>query len=142
VKIITDFLSLSFKKNFMEAKLMYVELKSGYSDDGPAYIGKAFFSKTGKSVYFNGLTFSKHSRGGGNYFDIINGEYYWISGIKKRGTNRHWAGHGKIKIDKNAVDEYLAIKNLSELAKNRFEIVELTNTPAIESSNEYFNQKL
>jgi len=126
----------------MEAKLMYVELKSGYSDDGPAYIGKAFFSKTGKSVYFNGLTFSKHSRGGGNYFDIINGEYYWISGIKKRGTNRHWAGHGKIKIDKNAVDEYLAIKNLSELAKNRFEIVELTNTPAIESSNEYFNQKL
>jgi len=121
---------------------MYVELKSGHSDDGPAYIGKAFFSKTGRSLYFNGLTLSKYSRGGGNYFDIISGEYYWISGIKKRGTNRHWAGHGKIKIDKNIIDEYLEITNLSDLPKNQFEIVELNNIPSIESSNEFLNQKL
>jgi len=126
----------------MESKLMYVELKSGHSDDEPAYIGKAFFSKTGKSVYFNGLTFSKESRSGGNYFDIISGDYYWISGIKKRGTNRHWAGHGKIKIDKNVVAEYLEIKNLSALSKSRFEIVQLNNMPPIESSNEFLNRKL
>src|SRR5258708_33590237 len=124
----------------MKSRLMYVELKSGHNDDGTAWIGKAFFSKTGKSVYFNGLSFSKGNRSGGNYYDIINGEYYWISGIKKRGTNRHWAGYGKIKIDKNAISEYLEITNLSELSNNQFEIVELNNIPPIETTTEFLNQ--
>jgi len=121
---------------------MYVELKSGHNDDGPAWIGNAFFSKTGRSIYFNGMTFSKGSRIGGNYFDIVSGEYYWISGIKKRGTNRHWAGHGKIKIDESVVSEYLEIANLSILPNNRFEMVDLINVPLIELSNEFLNQKL
>jgi hypothetical protein len=33
----------------MKPGLMYVELKTGFNDDGPAWIGKAFFSKTGKT---------------------------------------------------------------------------------------------
>jgi hypothetical protein len=125
----------------MKSRLMYVELKTGYSDDGPAWIGKAFFSKTGRSLYFNGLAFAKGSRSGGNYYEVLNVDYYWISGIKKNGTNRHWAGRGKIKIDKNVVGEYLEIRDLPVLPKNRFEIVELDNNPPVDTINEYMNLK-
>ena len=33
--------------------LMYIELKTGYSDDGPAWIGYVKTSKTKKTIYFN-----------------------------------------------------------------------------------------
>ncbi|HEY2581810.1 MAG TPA: hypothetical protein VGI43_08390 [Mucilaginibacter sp.] len=97
----------------MKSRLMYVELKTGYNDDGPAWIGTAFFSKTGRSVYFNGLYFVKGERhSSGNHLEFISGDSYWISGYKKNGEDRHWAGAGKIKIDKGAVAEYLKITNL------------------------------
>jgi hypothetical protein len=125
----------------MKSRLMYVELKTGHRDDGPAWIGKAFFSKTGRSLYFNGLAFSKGSSGGGNYYEVLSGKYYWMSGIKKDGTNRHWAGHGKINIDKDVVGEYLEIKEWSALPKNRYDIVELDNNPPIAATNDYMNLK-
>ena len=34
--------------------LRYVELKSGYSDNGPAWIGYVKQSKTGRTLYFDG----------------------------------------------------------------------------------------
>lgn len=34
----------------MQPGVMYIELKSGYSDDGPAWIGKVEFSKTGQRL--------------------------------------------------------------------------------------------
>lgn len=33
--------------------LMYIELKTGYSDDGPAWIGYVQTSKSKKTIYFN-----------------------------------------------------------------------------------------
>ena len=33
--------------------LMYIELKTGYSDDGPAWIGYVKTSKSKKTIYFN-----------------------------------------------------------------------------------------
>ncbi len=33
--------------------LRYIELKSGYSDNGPAWIGYVTPSKTGRTIYFN-----------------------------------------------------------------------------------------
>ena len=126
----------------MKSQIMYVELKSGHSDDGPAFIGPAFFSKTGRSVYFNGLTFQKGISDFGNYVELMTGENYWISGIKKRGTNRHWAGGGKIKIDRTVVDQYLELTNSSEFSKSMFEIVDLNNVPPVDEAKEYSNQKL
>ena len=38
---------------------MYVELKSDYNDDGPTWIEKVDFSKSGQIAYFNGKAF-KH----------------------------------------------------------------------------------
>jgi hypothetical protein len=31
---------------------MYIELKTGYQDNGPAWIGRVKFSKTGQTIYF------------------------------------------------------------------------------------------
>ncbi len=120
---------------------MYVELKSGFNDDGPAWIGMASFSKTGRTIYFNGQAF-QGGRIGGNHHDMESGEVYWISGVKKDGMDRHWAGSGKIKIDKAVISEYLAIIKKETLPKNKFEIVELNNTSPKELINQINNHKI
>lgn len=96
--------------NRMKNRLVYVELKSGYADDGPAWIGRAGASKSGATVYFNGQAFKslKGSGVGANYFDVETGDEYWISGIKKNNQDRHWAGGGKIEIDRSVIPAYLA----------------------------------
>jgi hypothetical protein len=125
----------------MKSKLMYVELKTGHNDNGPAWIGKAFFSKTGQTTYFNGLVFLKGERhSSGNHLEYDSGDSYWISGIKKDGGDRHWAGSGKIQIDKDVVAEYLEITNLSKLPSN-IEVTELNNVPTIEEFNRIENKK-
>lgn len=120
---------------------MYVELKTGFSDDGPAWIGMAEFSKTGRTVYFNGMVLKRSVRGE-YHFEIESGDSYWVSGIKKNGTNRHWAGYGKIMIDKSVVQEYLQLTGNTELPKSRFKLVELNNEPQVQLANQNENQKL
>lgn len=104
----------------MKDRLIYVEQKSGHSDDGPAWIGIGGTSKTGATVYSNGQAFQslKGSGIGANYFDIETGDQYWISGIKKNNEDRHWAGSGDILIDEQAINRYLKEMNLSSLPKN------------------------
>ena len=48
--------------------LRYVELKSGYSDNGPAWIGYVQMSRTAETVYFNGRALRRIERG--RYEDI------------------------------------------------------------------------
>ena len=90
---------------------MYIELKSGFGDSGPARIGRVSFSKTGLSVYYKGKRFQRAKGGGiaGNYFDADTGEEYWISGVKRDRSDRHWAGSGAVEIDDDAREEYEAI---------------------------------
>ena len=107
----------------MKDQLKYIELKSGFSDNGPAWIGKVEFSKTGKTIYFNGKSFK--GNGHGLCSDIITREVYWISGIKNNGQDRHWAGRGKIMIDKKVVKEYLEIVGQTKLDTTKFEEVEI-----------------
>ncbi|HVV37559.1 MAG TPA: hypothetical protein VHC63_13195 [Acidimicrobiales bacterium] len=92
----------------MKDRIMYVELKSGYNDDGPAWIGRVSFSKTGRTVYYRGRTLQRKPYGGGpgNHFDVETGEEFWISGVKKSGQDRHWAGKGTVEVDEDARDEY------------------------------------
>lgn len=110
----------------MKSQLKYIELKSGYADNGPAWIGKVEFSKSGKTMYFNGHAFK--GKGHGGCSDIETGEIYWISGLKKDGQDRHWAGNGKIMIARKVIDEYLSYMNLPELDMNKFVIVEIEET--------------
>ncbi len=74
--------------------LKYIEQKTGYADNGPAWIARVTLSKSGQTIYFNGKALKRKRSGGGsgNYFEIGTGEEYWVSGVKKRGVNRHWAG--------------------------------------------------
>jgi len=122
-------------------KIIYVELKSGFSDNGPAWIGFELRSRSGSTLYFNGLALKKLRGGGitGNYFDIVTGEEYWVSGVKKSGDNRHWSGHGKIVLQTEAKAEYLNYMDLSELPPN----IELGNLKLndISSSHSLENSK-
>jgi hypothetical protein len=97
----------------MAHRVMYVELKSGYSgEDGPARIGRVRFSKTGRTLYYRGLRLQT-LRGGGlmtaNYIDVGTGDEYWVSGVKRNGQDRHRFGRGPVEIDADARDEYLQI---------------------------------
>jgi hypothetical protein len=97
-----------------------VELKSGHSDNGPAWIGIATFSKSGRTVYFNGLSLKKSGGQGiaGNHYELQTGDEYWVSGIKKNNQDRHPCGDGPITIDRLAIDQYLNEAGSSQLPKN------------------------
>ena len=90
---------------------MYVELKSGYSDNGPAWITKVRLSKSKRSIHFRGKELLNIGGRGvqGNYMDVETGEEYWVSGVKKDQSDRHWAGGGPVEIDPDIRQEYLAL---------------------------------
>ena len=121
--------------------LMYIELKTGYSDDGPAWIGYVKTSKTKKTIYFNDHAFQKSNGGYSNYIDIENGDEYWISGLKKKESNRHLAGRGKIMIDRRAVDTYLSLIGEEKLPLNLFEIIDIEDRFPVERMNKLLNGK-
>ena len=83
----------------------------------------------------------KYNGGYSNYVDIENGDEYWISGLKKRESNRHWAGHGKIMIDRRAVNEYLTLIGEKELPLNLFEIIDIEDRFPVERVNNLLNDK-
>lgn len=96
--------------------LRYIELKTGYSDNGPAWIARVRTSKSGKMMYFLDKALLRVERG--RHMDIETREIYWISGVKKDGTDRHWAGGGRVSIERGAVDEYLRLVGASQLHRS------------------------
>ena len=125
----------------MKSDIVYVEIKTGTNHNGKAWIGKCFYSKSGQTIYFNGKVLQKGQGISSNYFDIENGNGYWISGVKKNGTDRHKFGKGIIEIDESIIAEYLKIIGETELPKNKFKIVNLNNVPAKEKATEILNEK-
>lgn len=107
----------SMKKNQLthgeNRRVMYIENKDGDIDGIPGRIGWVTFSQTGQSLYYRGRTLKKAKRGGirGNFYDEATGEEYWVSGIKKRGTNQHWAESTQVQIDPDALAEFQRIKS-------------------------------
>lgn len=114
----------------MKPKIMYIELKSGYSDNGPACIGKVEFSKSGQTIYFDNKAIKKLKTPGigANHFDIVTGDEYWVSGVKKNGTDRHWAGGGKIMIDRKSIDDYLKLVDFTVIENKYFDIIDFAAT--------------
>ncbi len=94
-------------------RLMYIENKDGLVDGKQARIGWVSFSKTGLSVYYREKQFSRLKGGGfnANYYCNETGEEFWISGVKKHGSNVHWAEPVTVHIDEDAVDEYKKTTN-------------------------------
>jgi hypothetical protein len=107
----------------LSPKIKYIELKSGYSDNGPAWISKVEFSKSGRTIYFNGHAFKGNGHGGCS--DSETGEIYWITGVKKNGENRHWGGKGKIMLDKEIAQDYLEFIGLDKIDLEKFELVDI-----------------
>jgi hypothetical protein len=91
-----------------KSRIMYMELKEGHGDSGPARIGRVRFSQTGRTLYYKDKRFRSCGGQGiaGNYRDVDTGEEYWISGPKKNGEDRHWAGSGPVEIDPDVAEEY------------------------------------
>lgn len=87
------------------SRIMYIENKS--SDlVGPARIGRVTFSKTGKSLSYNGRTFQSLKGSGfkANYFDVESGAHFW-SGPKKNGADALY-GPRATPIDDDVREEY------------------------------------
>jgi hypothetical protein len=112
----------------MKPQIKYIELKSGYgtNENGPAWIGKVEFSKSGKTIYFNGKAF--RGNGHGSAYDIETRDLYWISGIKKNMRDRHWAGSGFIMIDKTIIDEYMKMVGVDTLDPKQYIPVDIEPT--------------
>jgi hypothetical protein len=97
--------------------LRYIELTTGYHHDGPAWIANVMQSRSGQTVYFNNQALKRMEGGGesGNHYDVETGDEYWVSGVKKEGGDRHWAGSGVVKVERAALEEYLAYRGKTEL---------------------------
>ena len=121
--------------------IKYIELKTGFNDDGPAWIGNVKESKSGRTSYFNNHAFQRYNGISGNYYDVESGEEYWISGVKKDGSNRHWAGKGKIVIDRKVVEEYLKITGKTDLDERLYIIQEIEDIFPIERIRIKMNQE-
>lgn len=88
-EILVELVNTSLMCHILSVKfLRYIELKSGYSDNGPAWIAYVKESKSGRTLYFNGrglmkLKGQRRGYSGGNYVDMETGESFWVSGVKE-----------------------------------------------------------
>lgn len=96
----------------LKRRLMYIENKQGDIDGAVARIGWVTFSKSGKSVKYRGRCLSPLKGQGllGNYFDDLSGQEYWVSGVKRRGSNSHPDKHVAAVIDDDAVLAYQELR--------------------------------
>ena len=84
----------------MRSRIMYIERKSP-GVTGPARIGRVSFSKTGRTLYYDGRSF-RSLKGSGvkaNYYDVDTLEEYWISGPRKDGRDRLYGEAAPVEID-------------------------------------------
>ena len=92
------------------SRIMYIECKaSGLV--GPATIGRVYFSKSGKTLYYRGLVFQSLKGAGwkANCFEINSGDHFWISGPRKDQNNRLYGGNSGVLVDEDIRAEYEAL---------------------------------
>ncbi|WP_020407993.1 hypothetical protein [Hahella ganghwensis] len=94
------------------SRIMYIENKSS-GLEGEARIGRVYFSKTGKTLYYRGLKFQSLKGSGfkANYFEVDSRDEYWISGPRKDQNNRLYGGNRGVEIDSDIEEEYRALIN-------------------------------
>lgn len=102
---------MPLKKN-LKSRIMYIEYKGG-GILGDGRIGRVYFSKSGKSLYYGDKRFSSLKGNGykSNYYDVDTGEEYWISGFKKNQSDKLYGGNKGVEIDDDVKEEYLDIIN-------------------------------
>jgi hypothetical protein len=87
-----------------ERRVMYLENKDGLLDGVQARIGWVTFSKSGRTVYYRGRSLKAIGGRGvrGNFIDVESGEEFWVSGIKRRGSNTHVNDATPVVVDDDA----------------------------------------
>src|SRR5215475_9404432 len=94
-------------------RLMYIECKSGAIDGAEARIGWVTFSKTGKSVFYRGRSLLRANGPAANYIDESTREEYWVSGVKRRGSNVHPAERRiTVVVDEDALSAYQLLRGV------------------------------
>ena len=66
----------------------------------------------------------RRGESGGNYVDMETGESFWVSGVKKNGEDRHWAGRGKVLVEAAALSEYLKAIGAETLDESSCEVTD------------------
>ena len=91
----------------MKSRIMYIEQKAG-NLTGAARIGRVTFSKTGRTLFYGGKKLQSLKGAGfkSNYYDLVTGDDYWVSGCKKDGSDRLYGERLPIKIDEDVREEY------------------------------------
>src|SRR5262249_54960805 len=91
----------------VKSRIMYIERKAE-SLNGPAWIGRVTFSKTGRTVEYRGRRLQRTGSGyKWNHFDVETGDEYWISGPRKDGKDRLYAqSSAPVEIDEDIRVEY------------------------------------
>ena len=99
-----------------KSRIMYIEYK-GDGLAGTAWIGRVTYSQTGKTLYYRKKAFqSLKGDYKANYFEVVTGERYWISGCKKEGHDTLYPRI--IEVDEDVREEYwLKIRNRPEFLK-------------------------
>ncbi|MAB56884.1 hypothetical protein [Aequorivita vladivostokensis] len=90
-----------------KSRIMYIENKSE-GLEGDARIGRVYFSKTGRTLYYKGRKFQSLKGNGfkSNYFDVESGDEFWISGPRKDKSDRLYGGNLNVEIDSDVLGEY------------------------------------
>lgn len=86
---------------------MYIEDKST-SLNGQARIGRVVYSKSGRSLTYDGRTFQSLSGRGfkANYFETETGDHFWISGPRRDGQDRLYGGTQPVVVDADVAKAY------------------------------------
>ena len=87
-----------------KTRIMYIECK-GASLQGPSRIGRVTYSKSGRSLTYAGRTLLASEGFKSNYIDVDRDEEYWVSGPRRRGSDRLY-GTGIVEIDEDVRVEY------------------------------------
>ena len=117
----------------IKPRIMYIENKGGHLIEmygqvlpdpngggltGPARIGRVTFNRTGKTIYYGGLTYHRSQGFKSNYVCEETGEQYWISGPKGNGGDALYATNITTKIDEDVREEYwMTVRNRPDKVK-------------------------
>ena len=99
----------------MPPRIMYIEPGGGLARTG-GRIGRVHFSKSGRTLKYDGQCFQSLSGTGykANYFNVATGEWFWICGPRRDGRDALYSM--VVEVDEDVRDDYwLDIRSSPEL---------------------------
>jgi hypothetical protein len=81
----------------------------------------------------------RRGESGGNFVDVQTGDSYWVSGVKRNGEDRHWAGSGKVLVEAAALSDYLNVIGAKTLDRSRCEVTDTIRQTDIKELSQLAN---